>query len=399
MEESSMVRRILALLVLTGSLVLIPACGNGDGPSSPNNPPPPPGPPPAVSLVPVVTGLSSPIGLESLPDGRLFVIEQPGLIRIIRNGAVVTTPFLDISARLESGGEKGLLGLAFHPSYAQNRRFFAHYTRRVSGQLQTVISEFFASAANPDAADSTSERVLLVVHQPEDNHNGGQIAFGPDGLLFIALGDGGGGGDMHGPQGNGQNLNTLLGKILRIDVNGTSPGLQYRIPSDNPFAAGGGLPEIWAYGFRNPWRFSFDAVGRLFAGDVGQSAREEIDLVTRGGNYGWRIMEGSICFNPMTNCNQTGLTLPIHDYPRSDGATVIGGFVYRGTAIPGLVRFYVFGDFITGRIWALREDGPNVWTRFNLLETSRLISSFGVDHLGEMYVVDYGGTVLRIAAQ
>jgi glucose/arabinose dehydrogenase len=379
----------LALIAAT-----LPSCGGG-GTTTPTPPSAaPPATPPSVSLVSFVTGLTQPVAFESLPDGRIFVLEQAGRIRVIQGGALLSVPFLDISSNVESGGEKGLLGLAFHPSFATNGRFFVNYTRRVSGQLQTVISEFFATSASTNLVNIATERVLLTVNQPFDNHNGGQLAFGPDGSLYIGLGDGGSAGD---PQGNGQNLQTLLGKILRIDVNSVDPGRAYHIPGDNPFASGGGLPEIWAYGLRNPWRFSFDtASGRLFAGDVGQNAREEIDIVTRGANFGWNTMEGTLCFNPPSGCNQTGLTPPIHDYGRTDGGTVIAGFMYRGSGVSGLQGFYVFGDFISGRIWALREDA-STWTRFELLSTGRSISSLGRDSAGELYVLDYGaGSVLRL---
>jgi glucose/arabinose dehydrogenase len=296
-----------------------------------------------------------------------------------------------------SGGELGLLGLAFHPAYAFNRKFYVDYTRPSGSLWETVVAEYLASAANPDQADAASERILLTVAQPFSNHKGGQLAFGPDGFLYIALGDGGSGGD---PMGNGQNLQALLGKILRIDVNGSSGGQPYAIPPDNPFASGGGRPEIFAYGFRNPWRFSFDsATGTLFAGDVGQNSFEEVDIVQKGLNYGWNIMEGSHCFAPATGCNMAGLTMPINDYGRDQGTTVIGGFVYRGSAIPALVGAYVFGDFGNGRIWGLRQGSSGAWERTQLAASGKSISSFGRDETGELYVVDYSGLVWRLAAQ
>jgi len=329
--------------------------------------------------------------MTALPDGRIFILEQPGRIRILRSGSLSQAPFLDLTSKVEDGGEEGLLGLAFHPGFAQNQRLFVNYTRRVSGQLQSVTSEFPASPTNPDFVDPATERILLTVNKSFGNHNGGQIAFGPDGLLYIGLGDGGGQGD---PEGNGQNSNVLFGKILRINVDSGTP---YGIPADNPFANGGGRPEIFALGFRNPWRFSFDQpTGRLFVGDVGEKTREEVDIVTRGGNFGWNRMEGTVCFEPPTGCDQTGLTLPIHDYGRSDGGTIIGGFVYRGSAIPSLAGAYVFGDFLSGRVWALRESGGS-WTRSDLLSTGLSISSFGQDSAGELYILDYGGRLLKIA--
>jgi glucose/arabinose dehydrogenase len=287
----------------------------------------------------------------------------------------------------------GLLGLALHPDFAANGRAFVNYTREENGQLQTVISEFRVSATNPEVSDNDSEEILLVVDQPLDNHKGGQLQFGPDGFLYIALGDGGGAG---GPGALSQNLESLLGKILRIDVDDARP---YVVPPDNPFVGQGtARGEIWAYGFRNPWRFSFDSItGRLFAGDVGQMTREEVDLVERGGNYGWPIMEASLCYPPpATECDQTGLLRPIAEYGTADGQTVIGGHVYRGAEIPLLTGVYVFGDFSSGRIWGLRENLAGGWEREDLLQTDLFISAFGRDAQGEMYVVDLGGDVYRL---
>ena len=314
-------------LVAPALLVMLFGCGGGSSSTAVN---PPPGGPPALGLSAFVSGVASPVGMEVPNDdsGRLFVLEQGGRIRIIQNGVLVATPFLDITSKIESGGEKGLLGLAFHPSFSSNRRFFVYYTRRLSLQLQSVFSEYAASSSNPNQADASSERILLVVNQPFDNHNGGQLAFGPDGFLYIGLGDGGSEGD---PQGNGQSLQTLLGKILRIDVDGAfAPGKQYAIPADNPFTPPGGLPEIWAYGLRNPWRFSFDrATGKLFAGDVGQNSFEEVDIITRAGNFGWNKMEASHCYPPGSLCSTAGLILPIMEYAHnsSGGEAIIGGFV------------------------------------------------------------------------
>ena len=357
-----------------------------------------PNAPPRVALKSFVSGLSAPIGFEFLRDGsrRMFVVEQGGTIRIIQNGVLLPDAFLDITSIIESGGEEGLLGLAFHPFYKDNGRFFVDYTRRKSGQLQSVIAEYHVSSSDPNKADPASGTEVLVVNQPFTNHNGGQLAFGPDKYLYIAFGDGGSGGD---PFGNGQNLGVLLGKILRIDIDGAKP---YAIPASNPFA---GVPgdrgEIWAYGFRNPWRFSFDrGTRRLFAGDVGQDDWEEVDIVTRGGNYGWNTMEGKHCYPPgQPTCDQTGLTLPIVEYSHSEGVAVIGGYVYRGASIPGLNGLYVFGD-LNGKIWALKEVSPGKWSRALMLDTGKSISGFGQDGAGEMYVLDYGsGTVYRINGQ
>jgi len=330
-------------------------------------------------------------------SGRLFVVEQQGQIRIVTNNSLVPTAFLDITNLVDFGGEKGLLGLAFHPAYSQNRRFFVNYDRVVSGQMQTVIAEFQTSASNPNQADPNSQRILFTVNQPFPNHKGGQLAFGPDGFLYIGLGDGGSAGD---PLGNAQNRQVLLGKMLRIDVDHTSPGLQYAIPSDNPFLNGVDRGEVWAYGLRNPWRFSFDVPsGRLFVADVGQDKFEEIDILQKGGNFGWNIMEGLHCFKPSSGCNMTGLILPITEYDHSQGDAVIGGYVYRGPAIPRLSGTYLFSDFESGTIWGLTENSTGQWTRSQLIAGGRNISSFGRDEAGELYVLDYSGTLLRITAQ
>jgi glucose/arabinose dehydrogenase len=257
--------------------------------------------------------------------------------------------------------------------------------------LQTVIAEYHASTVDPNVADS-AEQILLTINQPFDHHNGGQIQFGPDGFLYIGLGDGGSGGDS---LGNGQNMNTLLGKVLRIDVDSTSP---YTIPADNPFVGQAGVrPEIWAWGFRNPWRFSFDpTTGRLFLGDVGQSSFEEVDLVVKGGNYGWNIMEGLHCFQPPNGCSTSGLELPIAEYDHSVGGSVTGGYVFRGNSMSELRGRYIFGDFISGRIWSLERTNAGSWTRTLLLDTDLNISCFGLDRAGELLVSDYSGRVLRL---
>ncbi|MEO5657612.1 MAG: PQQ-dependent sugar dehydrogenase [Nitrospiria bacterium] len=394
-----LIRPAIVLVALL-SLSAGPGLAAPPSPCRLNGPPPPL---PAVTLESIAAGLVSPIGLTHAGDGsdRLFVVEQAGRIVVIAKGKTSDRPFLDISGRVTAGGEMGLLGLAFHPRFAQNGRVFVHYTAAVGGipyfrKLKSVIAEFHASAGSA-TIDPETERKLLVVDQPYPNHNGGQVAFGPDGKLYIALGDGGAGNDPHG---NGQSLQTLLGKILRIDVDAPHNGSSYGIPPDNPFVGGPGVrAEIWAYGLRNPWRFSFDPVtGRLYAGDVGQSAREEIDVIRKGGNYGWNTMEGSIC-TPGVNraCDSKGFEPPIIDYPRSDGTTVIGGYVYRGGSIPALCGAYLYGDFGNGRIWALRDDGQAVTPPRRLLDTGRNLSSFGEDERRELYVVDYAGEVFRLA--
>jgi|SRR5437868_770034 glucose/arabinose dehydrogenase len=384
-------RALPGISLLLSTLLLLPGCGG----SSNSSPPPAPGPA-SVSLAPFVSGLQSPLDLQTPDDGsgRMFVVEQGGTIRIISAGAVVSPAFLDISSKVNfDGAEQGLLGVTFHPDFAQSGRFYVNYDRLSSGQMQTVIAEYQLSA-NSNQADPASERILLTVNQPFPNHKAGQLAFGADGLLYFGLGDGGGGGD---PLGNGQSTQTLLGKMLRIDVDHTSGSLPYAIPSDNPFVSGGGLPEIWAFGFRNPWRFSFDRpTGRLFCADVGQEKFEEIDLVTRGGNYGWNIMEGGHCFNS-ASCNMNGLTLPITEYDHTEGIAIIGGYVYHGSAIPALQGKYVFGDFGSGTVWTLTESPPGAWTRDKLLSTSHSISSFGQDAAGELYLVDLGGAIFKFS--
>lgn len=354
---------------------------------------------PTLHLTPLVSGLSSPLDLEQPNDGsdRLFVAEQGGRIKIIQSGAVLPTAFLDISAKVTAGNEMGLLGVTFHPNYSANGKLYVNYTRTVSGQIQSVIAEYTASPANANQLNVATERILLTADQVGNftNHKAGQLAFGPDGLLYFGLGDGGGGGD---PFGHGQSTATLLGKMMRIDVNSTDPGLQYHVPADNPFVAGGGLPEIWAFGFRNPWRFSFDrGTGRLFVADVGEHQFEEIDIVQKGGNFGWNIMEGMHCFNPPSGCNTAGLILPVAEYSHAEGNAVIGGYVYRGAALPALRGVYVLGDFGTGKIFVLQETSPNVFTRTLLTTTGKSISSLGQDQAGELYLVDYGGgSVLKL---
>ena len=352
--------------------------------------------PPKIALQSVASGFLSPLGLQVPNDGtnRLFVLEQGGKIRIIQNGVLLKTPFLDLSAIVQTGGEEGLLGMAFHPQYQQNGRFFLNYTQINNNQLQSITAEYHVSANDPNRADPNGH-LILAVDKPFPNHNGGQLAFGPDTFLYIGLGDGGSEGD---PLKNGQNLTTLLGKILRIDIDSGSP---YVIPPDNPFVnSPPDRGEIWAYGLRNPWRFSFDTrTGALFAGDVGQDAWEEIDIIKKGLNYGWNIMEGKHCYPPGSQCDMTGLTLPIAEYPHPIGEAVMGGFVYRGTAIPALQGIYIFGDYIGGQIWGLRQVSPGKWSPGLLLSTGTAISSFGKDASGELYALDYtNGILYKIVA-
>jgi glucose/arabinose dehydrogenase len=399
-----MARGRARILGACAAVALLAGCGS-DGPTSPQPSPsaggcstgaPVAGTPPLTSTL-LVGGLSSPLDVQSAPGDttRLFVVEQRGRIRIVRGQTLVATPFLDISGRLSCCGERGLLGLAFHPDYTQNGRFYVNYT---NPQGHTHISEFRVSS-NPDVASPDSERMLLFVSQPFSNHNGGGLAFGRDGRLYIGLGDGGSGGD---PLGNGQDLRTYLGKMLRIDVDG---GMPYGVPTDNPFRSNAAaLPEIWALGLRNPWRFSFDRLtGELYIGDVGQSAREEIDVAPagRGGqNYGWNVMEGTLCFLPARDCPTAGLTLPVLDYGRNVGGSVTGGYVYRGCRLPGYQGTYFYGDFVSGTIRSFRlQNGqpadPQDWTG-TVGRGIGNISSFGQDGEGELYILDYDGELYRI---
>jgi glucose/arabinose dehydrogenase len=341
---------------------------------------------------------SNPVGIYPANDGtnRLFVVQQNGLICVFNNSRTVTssTVFLDIRDRVLFGGEEGLLGLAFHPTLAQNKYFYVDYV--ADSPPRTVIARYSVSTGNPDEADKNSEVILLEVSQPFSNHKGGQIAFGPDGFLYIALGDGGSAGD---PYGNAQNLTTLLGKILRIDVDSTSLGRQYGIPADNPFAgnSNGYREEIYAYGLRNPWRFSFDLqTGWLWAGDVGQDRREEVDIIQKGKNYGWNITEGTLCYSPPSGCNATGLELPIWEYGHDVGNAVTGGFVYRGSLLKELVGAYIYGDFGSGRIWALWYSGTNVASNTELIDTGLSIASFGIDNSNSLYFCAFDGKIYRL---
>lgn len=346
---------------------------------------------PSLTLKPIITkGLVQPLYLTHAGDGsgRLFIVEQVGRIRILAQGSLVSAPFLDINNLVWSGGERGLLGLVFHPDYARNGRFFVSYTRRTDGA--TVVAEY-RRGSRPDQADR-QERVVMLVPQPFANHNGGMIAFGPDGALYIGRGDGGGRGD---PDDRGQNPHDLHGKILRLDVDGGEP---YAIPADNPYLSGGGRQEVYALGLRNPWRFSFDReTGSLWVGDVGQYAWEEVDVVVRGGNYGWRRMEGRHCFLPQTDCGGSGLQSPILEYGHEAGrCSITGGYVYRGPRQPALTGLYVYGDYCSGEIfgtWVAAETHPSSQI---LLRSGLRISSFGEDEAGELYVVDHGGGVYHL---
>jgi glucose/arabinose dehydrogenase len=389
-------RNVVSLLLLALWVWSANSCGGG---SMSSQPPPPRGTIPAVSLNTIVSGLDTPVDLQTPDDGsgRLFVVEQSGTIRIIRNSVLLPAPFLDISAKVTfNHSEMGLLGIAFHPGFSQNQKFYLNYVHAAGGVTQSFIAEYQVSANDPDQADASTERILLTIDQPYDNHKGGQLVFGPDNFLYIGLGDGGSGGD---PLGNGQSLDTFLGKMLRIDVDHTSAGKAYAVPADNPFVGTSHLPEIWAYGLRNPWRFSFEkSTGRLFCADVGQNNYEEVDLIEKGGDFGWNVMEGMHCYNA-SNCNMNGLTLPIAEYDHSEGVAVIGGYVYTGSAIAGLSGAYVLGDYGSGKIWMLVEQPAGTWTRTELLSSGRSLSSFGQDANGDLYVLDLAGSVLKLVPQ
>jgi len=341
---------------------------------------------------------NQPTGLIADPvsSNRLFVLEQTGTIRTfqkIKNASDAVT-FLDISSQVLYGGEQGILGLAFHPNCTTNPYFYINYV--ADNPRRTVIARYTIDPNNPDQADPDSQRIILEIPQPPfSNHKGGQLAFGSDGYLYIGVGDGGSAGD---PLGNGQNRQTLLGKILRIDITQTPAERNYGIPPDNPHAGNslGYREEIYAYGFRNPWRFSFDsATGQLWVADVGQSSLEEIDLVENGKNYGWNIMEGTACFNPPGDCDQTGLTLPVYNYTHDDGNAIIGGYVYHGQTHPGLQGAYIYGDFGSGRIWALCLNGTEL-NNEELVDSGLSITSFGVDQDGELYFTAYDGRIYEL---
>jgi glucose/arabinose dehydrogenase len=348
-----------------------------------------------IKLTPVASGLSSPVLITSAHDGtgRLFIVEQTGRIRVLAGGSVLSTPLLDIRSSVSNGGEQGLLGLAFHPNFRNNHKFYVDFTN-LSGN--TVIREYRTSTANPNRVAAGSGRTLLQIHQPFSNHNGGNLAFGPDGLLYIGMGDGGSGGD---PGNRAQSKDTLLGKMLRINVNTRTGSKAYGIPKSNPYVGKPGRNEIYQRGLRNPWRFSFDrSTGKLWIGDVGQNRYEEIDRGGRAGtNWGWRQMEGYHCYLPSSGCSRSGKALPVLNYAHAAGrCAVTGGYVYRGSAIPALKGWYVFGDYCSGEIWAIPSTAGAHASRTLLRNTGFQISSFGQNANGELYVVDLGGTVYRI---
>lgn len=377
--------------VLVSSLVMLAIAGCHDsGIVSPGGTTIPPGL--ALRLDPFISsGLTSPVFLtQPLNDERIFVVEQSGRIRIVKGGILQTAPFLDITLRVLSGGERGLLSVAFHPQYATNHFFYVYFTTQPSGDIR--IERFTATSA--DVADAPSSTLILTTpHSQFGNHNGGLLSFGPDGMLYAGLGDGGSGGD---PNGNGQNFNALLGSLLRLDVNRAAPF----IPPDNPFFnQTGKRGELWAKGLRNPWRYAFDTeMGLLYIADVGQGEREEVNVVTStraGLNYGWNVMEGSICYNAST-CTQTGFEPPVLDYDHSNGCSITGGYVYRGSAIPALKGHYFYSDYCGGWLRSFRySNGAAVDKKDWGVPAMSSVTSFGVDAAGELYVIS-GSTINKI---
>ena len=379
-----MLRR-LAGLIGTSALVLTVGSAGASGATS-------------VVLRPVASGLSSPVYVTSANDGtnRLFVVEQTGRVRVIKGGVLLSTPLIDVTSQISTGAEQGLLGLAFHPSFKTNGLFYVYFTR---ANRDIVVNQYRTSTANGNVGDpATGRRIITIGHPNHDNHNGGMITFDRSGYLFIGTGDGGSGG------GHAQDRNSLLGKLLRINVNGSVGAQQYRIPAGNPYVGTTGRDEIWSIGLRNPWRFSFDrATGDLWIGDVGQDRYEEIDRSTASGsgrglgvNFGWPVMEGRHCYSPSTGCNTSGKLYPVVEYGHGEGCSVTGGYVYRGTRAPGLAGRYVFADYCSGRIWTVPRGAASPIAKSLLMDTSMTISSFGEDQQGELYVVNRGGSIYRL---
>jgi glucose/arabinose dehydrogenase len=333
---------------------------------------------------------TDPVEMVGSNDGtnRLFIVEQGGAIKVFKNDFATrfTSDFLNIRQLVNSGGEKGLLGMALHPDFGSNGIFLLNYTRQSGSRLETVISKFRSDGT---LADITSEEVLLTFEQPFANHNGGKVAFGKDGYLYIATGDGGSSGD---PRSYAQNLNSLLGKVLRVDVNKKATGLNYSIPSNNPFIGQQGVrSEIYAYGLRNPWKMNLDkTTGKFWIADVGQNEKEEIDILEKGGTFGWKITEGFSCYSPSVNCNKAGLIDPVYDYGTNVGRSITGGYVYRGNKLNGITGKYIYGDYASGRVWALAYDeSTKVVDNTLLTRMTGSLSSFGEDEDGELYLLNY----------
>ncbi len=389
--------------------LLLISCSNGTSADPDIDPDPDPEPPePVLSYSYTVTeafpnlSFNRPLGLTHAGDqsGRIFVTEQDGLIYTFEKDSTVSQKnlFLDISSLVErEGNEQGLLGLAFHPDYSSNGHFFVNYTEVGTGT--TVISRFTVSG-DPGQADSGSEVRLMEIEQPLENHNGGDMAFGPDGYLYIALGDGGGAGD---PEANGQDRTTLLGAILRIDPDQADGDRLYSIPSDNPFVGDseGFREEIYAYGLRNPWRISFDAeTGELWAADVGQRKWEEINIIENGKNYGWNVFEGTECYSPDLGCNASDFQAPVYEYPHEPGnGSITGGYVYRGEEMAGLAGRYIYADFLSGQVWAFDPDPEADPVNEELDTIEANISAFGVDEEGEIYLCGFDGKIYRFSQE
>ncbi|MCH7950064.1 MAG: PQQ-dependent sugar dehydrogenase [Candidatus Dadabacteria bacterium] len=407
--------RNFVLLIILAAFYLVSCDSSGDNSTIPPAPPDP-GIENQYSPVNAFNNLifDRPLGIENAGDGtnRLFVVEHRGVILVINNvsatqsGETVqlkgidatSNVFLDIQDQVFfDENEQGLLGLTFHPDYENNGFFYLNYM--ADNPLRNVISQFAVSEDNPNIADADSEVILLEIEQPHPFHNGGQLVFGPnDGFLYISVGDGG-----HDFEDNAQDLSNLFGAVLRVDVDNPDGGMNYGIPSDNPFFGNtsGFREEIYAYGLRNPWRMSFDSVtGALWTGDVGDQSLEEIDIVEKGKNYGWPIMEGTNCYDPPSGCDMSGLELPIWEYGRNKGRTIIGGFVYRGAELPELFGKYIYADFVSGRVWALSFDGLTVTDNTQLLRfadmDSFIITSFGIDEQNELYITGFDGNIYRL---
>ena len=409
--------RNFVLFIILATFYLVSCDSSGDNSTIPPAPPDP-DIENQFSLVNAFNDLTfdRPLDIQNAGDGtnRLFVVEQRGVIQVInivfttQSGETVqlngidaaSSVFLDIQDWvLSDEGELGMLGLAFHPDYENNGLFYVNYI--ADNPLRNVISQFSVSGEDPNEADSSSEIILLEIVQPHVFHNGGQLVFGPnDGYLHISLGDG---GPAHGADGKSQDLSNLFGSILRIDVDNPEGGKNYGIPSDNPFVgnSSGFREEIYAYGLRNPWRISFDPItGDLWTGDVGEGTLEEIDIIQKGKNYGWPIMEGTNCFDPPSGCNMSGLELPIWEYGRNNGRTIIGGFVYRGSEFSELEGKYIYGDFVSGRVWALSFNGLTATDNTQLLRIANVdsfvITSFGIDEQNELYITGFDGNIYRL---
>jgi glucose/arabinose dehydrogenase len=376
-----------AAATCTTLLALAVACSRDSAPA---------GPPGPIALQDAFAGLrfQAPLQISQAPgEDRFFVVEKRGTIQAV-SGGTTAAPFLDIRSRVNSAPqEAGLLGLAFHPRWTQNHQAFVNYTAFSAASpanLRTTISRF-SSADGGQTLDPATEQVLLTIEQPFENHNGGGMVFGPDGFLYLGVGDGGSAGD---PLGNAQDPSRILGKLLRIDVDSGAP---YGIPATNPFAAGGGRPEVYAFGLRNPWRFSFDrATGALWLADVGQNDWEEVDVIVAGGNYGWNRREGTHCYPPGSPSCSGAFVDPVAEYSHAEGASITGGFVYRGRALPQLAGQYVYGDFGSGRIWAIPAAGPFVPA---LIGQGTAIASFGEDASGELYVAELSpGRISKLIA-